>query len=141
MMNKNPFELTKEIEIQGYDIDYGGVVSNIVYIRWMDDMRTALLKDHYPTSQMAKDGIAPVVNKTAAHYKRPAFFGDRLTATIRMNMLAKVRWEIEAEIINGEGKTVFSVVQSGAFINLNTGTLCSVPKILADKWATYLSEN
>lgn len=138
-MSKNPFELVKEIEIQGYDIDYGGVVSNIVYIRWMDDLRTALMKEHYPMSEMAKDGMAPVVNKTSAHYKRPAFFGDMLTARIRMTNLAKVRWEIEAEITNGEGKTVFSVVQSGAFVSLKNGSLCPVPAILAEKWAKYQS--
>lgn len=136
----NPFILKKEIEIQGYDIDYGGVVSNIVYIRWMDDLRTALLKAHYPVDVMAKDGMAPVVNKTHAHYKRSSFFGDRLTAEIRMTALEKVRWEIQAVITNGDGKTVFTAVQSGAFVDLRNGRLSPVPPVLAKLWAACQAE-
>ncbi|MDX9802158.1 MAG: thioesterase family protein [Spirochaetia bacterium] len=133
----NPFFLQKEIEIQGYDIDYGGVVSNIVYIRWMDDLRTALLKDHYSLALMAKNGLAPVVNKTHAHYKRPALFGDSLIAKIRITMLEKIRWEVQVEITKNGGETVFTAVQSGAFVNLKNGRPVPVPAILADKWKEY----
>lgn len=133
----NPFFLQKEIEIQGYDIDYGGVVSNIVYIRWMDDLRTALLKDHYSLELMAKNGLAPVVNKTHAHYKRPALFGDMLIAKIRITMLEKIRWEVQVEITKNGGEAVFTAVQSGAFVNLKNGRPVPVPAILADKWKEY----
>ncbi|WP_164885353.1 acyl-CoA thioesterase [Geovibrio thiophilus] len=136
----NPFFLEKEIVIQGYDIDYGGVVSNIVYIRWMDDLRTALLKEHYPIELMAEDGIAPVVNKTHAHYKRPSLFGDSLKAGIRITMLEKVRWEVEAEITKDGGKTVFTAVQSGAFVDLKSGRPVTVPSVLAEKWAEFRKE-
>lgn len=137
MQMDNPFFLQKEIEIQGYDIDYGGVVSNIVYIRWMDDLRTALLKDHYSLELMAKNGLAPVVNKTHAHYKRPALFGDSLIAEIRITMLEKIRWEVQVEITKNGGETVFTAVQSGAFVNLKNGRPVPVPAILADKWKEY----
>ncbi len=33
----------KEIEVNGYDIDAMGVVSNIVYIRWFEILRTAFI--------------------------------------------------------------------------------------------------
>jgi len=137
MQMDNPFFLQKEIEIQGYDIDYGGVVSNIVYIRWMDDLRTALLKDHYSLELMAKNGLAPVVNKTHAHYKRPALFGDSLIAKIRITMLEKIRWEVQVEITKNGGETVFTAVQSGAFVNLKNGRPVPVPAVLADKWKEY----
>ncbi len=137
MQMDNPFFLQKEIEIQGYDIDYGGVVSNIVYIRWMDDLRTALLKDHHSLELMAKNGLAPVVNKTHAHYKRPALFGDSLIAEIRITMLEKIRWEVQVEITKNGGETVFTAVQSGAFVNLKNGRPVPVPAVLADKWKEY----
>lgn len=33
----------KEIEVNGYDIDVMGVVSNIVYIRWFEDLRIVFI--------------------------------------------------------------------------------------------------
>ncbi len=36
----------KEIEVNGYDIDAMGVVSNIVQIVWFEDLRTAFINQH-----------------------------------------------------------------------------------------------
>lgn len=139
-MGTNPFSLEKAIEIQGYDIDYGGVVSNIVYVRWLDDLRSALMKEHYPIEQMAKDRVALVVNKTFAHYKKTASFGDSLCAFIEMKKLEGIRWELEAVIKNSSsGKVIFSAVQSGAFIDLDKGKPVSAPEILVSKWKSFIS--
>jgi acyl-CoA thioester hydrolase len=129
----NEFSISRNIIIRGYDIDYGGVVSNIVYIRWLDDLRTELLSGIYSIEQMQKDGIAPVVNKTAAHYKRPLFFGDSAIAKITVNSMEKVRWTVETEI-RRDAQLCFRAEQSGGFINLSKGALTKIPDRIMEKW-------
>ena len=36
------------LPIRTYDIDFAGIVSNIVFIRWLEDLRLALLDQTYP---------------------------------------------------------------------------------------------
>jgi len=41
-----PMLIQKPLKINGYDIDVMGIVSNIVYIRWFEDLRFEFL-DRY----------------------------------------------------------------------------------------------
>ena len=36
------------LPIRTYDIDFAGIVSNIVFIRWLEDLRLGLLDQAYP---------------------------------------------------------------------------------------------
>ena len=36
----------RELEVNGYDIDAMGIVSNIVYVRWFEDLRTDFINQH-----------------------------------------------------------------------------------------------
>ena len=44
---QRPFLITLPITVKTYDIDYAAIVHNAVYIRWLEDLRTLLLADHY----------------------------------------------------------------------------------------------
>jgi hypothetical protein len=39
------------LPIRTYDIDFAGIVSNIVFIRWLEDLRLGLLDQVYPLTQ------------------------------------------------------------------------------------------
>ena len=36
------------LPIRTYDIDFAGIVSNIVFIRWLEDLRLGLMDQAYP---------------------------------------------------------------------------------------------
>ncbi|MGO9114694.1 MAG: hypothetical protein ACLP9L_36220 [Thermoguttaceae bacterium] len=42
-------EVQVPLRVKPYDIDVVGVVSNIVYVRWMEDLRLAMLDRDSPT--------------------------------------------------------------------------------------------
>lgn len=42
-----PFELEIVLSVQTYDIDFAGIVSNIVYVRWLEDMRLKIMENIY----------------------------------------------------------------------------------------------
>ena len=54
--------ITFEMPIYTFQIDFAGVVSNIVYIQWMEMGRNKLLETTgFPAHQLVKDGIIPVL--------------------------------------------------------------------------------
>src|SRR5271165_1887491 len=73
-MAKSPtpdrLEVQVPLRVKPYDIDVVGVVSNIVYVRWMEDLRLAMLDVYLPLDEQMADGIAPAILKVEIEYKR-----------------------------------------------------------------------
>jgi acyl-CoA thioester hydrolase len=65
---KQPFEVEIPLPVRTYDIDFAGIVNNIVYIRWLEDLRMEILAHHFPLDEQLKNGIAPVVVQTRMNY-------------------------------------------------------------------------
>ena len=51
-MKQKPLEINLELPIKTYDIDFAGIVSNIVYIRWLEDLRLRIFEVHQPLEQL-----------------------------------------------------------------------------------------
>ncbi len=90
----------KEIEVNGYDIDAMGVVSNIVYIRWFEDLRTAFINQHMNYSTMINQGISPILMKTEAEYKVPVTIHDKPVGRIYLVKASKMKWVFQFEIVS-----------------------------------------
>ncbi len=37
--------IERDLPIRTYDIDFAGIVSNIVYVRWLEDLRLAMMEE------------------------------------------------------------------------------------------------
>ena len=59
------------LPIRTYDIDFAGIVSNIVFIRWLEDLRLALLDRAYPLTRALAEDVAPILLATRINYRRP----------------------------------------------------------------------
>ena len=55
-MNR-PMEIEMPITINGYDVDVMGIVNNIVYIRWFEDLRLQFLAKYYPYDEIVRSEI------------------------------------------------------------------------------------
>jgi acyl-CoA thioester hydrolase len=93
-MQERPMLVEKEIRIGGYDIDAMGIVSNIVYVRWFEDLRMAILDKYYPYTQMMALSVSPILLKTEIEYKAALTIYDRPTGRCWMNRMSKSRWEM-----------------------------------------------
>jgi acyl-CoA thioester hydrolase len=115
------------LPIRTYDIDFAGIVSNIVFIRWLEDLRLGLLEQAYPLIQALADDIAPILLATRIGYRRPVRIGDALLGRMRVAGLSQVRWRLAAEF------TVNGVVhaeadQEGLFMRLSTRRPIAIPE-------------
>jgi acyl-CoA thioester hydrolase len=130
---KRKMEVLRAIQIKGYEIDVMGIVSNINYIKYFEDIRTDFLEKYYPFAEMMAIGISPILMHTEIDYKIPLTIYDKPTGICWVTKLEKMRWEFTFEIIN-DGKIHATGIQRGAFFDLNQKRPTFIPQNLLDMW-------
>lgn len=119
-----------EIEVNGYDIDAMGIVSNIVFIRWFEDLRTIFINQYMNYSEMIS-GISPILMKTEADYKVPVTIHDRPRARCWMIKASKMKWIFKFEI-SSEDKVHCIGYQTGGFYDLEKQKITKLPQVFQD---------
>jgi len=120
--------------VRTYDIDFAGVVSNIVYVRWLEDLRLAMLEEAYPIDRALAEDTAPILLETRIAYERPITIHDRLVGRMWVTRMAPVRWHVAAEFVVGDAVHA-RAEQTGIFIRLSTRRPISVPEALRARFA------
>ena len=115
------------LPIRTYDIDFAGIVSNIVFIRWLEDLRLALLDQAYPLIQALGEDVAPILLATRISYRRPVTIADRLVGRMRVVGLGRVRWRLAAEFHVAEALHA-EAEQEGFFMRLSTRRPVAIPE-------------
>ena len=130
-MKQKPLEVNLNLAIKTYDIDFAGIVSNIVYIRWLEDLRLKMLEVHQPLKQLMIKKYCPVVNSTQIKYKKALRLFDCPVGKMWMSQLGRLRCTLEAKIYLNE-EIVTSATQTGFFINLETMRPMPIPSDIRD---------
>jgi acyl-CoA thioester hydrolase len=115
------------LPIRTYDIDFAGIVSNIVFIRWLEDLRLGLMAEAYPLERALAEDVAPLLTETRIAYRRPVRIGDPLRGHMRIKQLGRVRWRLAAEF-TVRGRVHAEAEQQGLFIRLSTGRPIAIPE-------------
>jgi acyl-CoA thioester hydrolase len=132
--SRRPLEVELPFRVGTYDIDFAGVVSNIVYLRWLEDLRLKLLDEFLPLEGLIEQGCTPILVSTQIQYLRPTRLFDRPHGRMWMSAASRARWTLEAEI-RVEGQVVATAVQTGAFVNLVTLRPIPLPGALMRQFA------
>ena len=115
------------LPIRTYDIDFAGIVSNIVFIRWLEDLRLGLLDQAYPLIQALAEDVAPILLATRISYRKPVTIADPLLGRMRVAGLSRVRWRLAAEFtVNGALHA--EAEQEGLFMRLSTRRPIAIPE-------------
>ena len=59
-VTKRPLLIERPIVVRTYDIDFANIVHNIVYFRWLEDLRSEILADVLPIDEILTTGISPI---------------------------------------------------------------------------------
>ena len=129
--------IEKDIKVNCYDIDAMGIVSNIVYIRWFEDLRFAFLEKYYSYAEMMEIQLSPILMKTEVEYKAPLTIFDNVIGRCWITNMSKGKWEMEFEIISND-KLHCTGRQSGCFYDMARKRPTLIPRILLDQ---YKEEN
>ena len=117
----------RPLRVQTYDIDFAGIVSNIVFIRWLEDLRLGLMDEAYPLVQALSDDVAPILTATRIAYRRPVTIFDKLLGRMRVAGLGRVRWRLAAEFTVA-GAVHAEAEQQGLFMRLSTRRPVAIPE-------------
>jgi acyl-CoA thioester hydrolase len=133
-----PLEIELQLPVKTYDIDFAGIVSNIVYVRWFEDMRLEMLSQFFPLEEQLQAGFAPIVLQTKIDYKQSIVLGDRPIGKMWIESLEALRWVVSAEITAGEKISAVGQ-QMGIFINLETKKPMRIPDRMKQQYTAAIS--
>ncbi|MFO7652609.1 MAG: thioesterase family protein [Candidatus Krumholzibacteriia bacterium] len=112
-----------------YDVDFMGIVSNIVHVRWLEDLRLRLLEEYLPLDEQLTAGYAPILARTEITYKQPVRLGETVGGQLWVSDLGRLRWTVTAELHVGRHLAA-AAVQSGAFFDLHAQQPIPMPEPL-----------
>ena len=132
--------LEMPIKVNGYDIDVMGIVSNIVYVRWFEDLRHHFLDTYWPYEEMLEKGQSPVLAKTEVQYKYPLTIQDKpVVGRVWVNNFGRAKWDMGFEIANAN--RIFCIgMQMGYIFDLNRKKPIPMPEELVAKYEKSKSE-
>ncbi|MEH2414382.1 acyl-CoA thioesterase [Nostoc sp.] len=136
LVNNNlhrPFEVILAIPVRTYDIDFMGIVSNIVYIRWLEDLRLKFLDEHWQLNQQIEQGYTPILAGTEIEYKRPIKIIDQVIGRLWLSKLGRLKWTVQAEILSNNELAAVAT-QKGGFVSLQDNRLIPIPEELQKKY-------
>ena len=117
--------------VKTYDVDFAGIVSNIVYVRWLEDLRLELLARTCPLASLVAEGIGPVLLETHLIYREALTIHDRPEGRMSIEALGRVRWTVTAEFVAPDtGRVHATARQTGLFVRLGTRRPVPIPEAL-----------
>lgn len=128
---RKPLEVQLDLKVRTYDIDFAGVVSNIVYIRWLEDLRLTVLETYYPLEKFLDAGLAPTLVETRIKYLQAVHIKDRPQARMWISRVSRLKFEFNAEI-SVDGEVVARAEQVGCLIDMSTGRPAAMPEELRE---------
>lgn len=134
------FETFIDLEVKTYDIDFAGVVSNIVYVRWLEDLRMAMLATHYPLQNQIERDFAPAIIQTKVDYKKPLKLFDKVSGKIWVTDIQKIRWVLQFEIYT-QNEISALAEQTGIFFSLSRNRPFPIPDDLSKKYLEFKQLN
>jgi acyl-CoA thioester hydrolase len=138
MTPSKPLEIVLSLPVRTYDIDFAGIVSNIVYVRWFEDMRLEMLNESFPLAEQIEAGFAPVVLQTKIDYKQSIVLGDRPIGKMWIESLESLRWVVSAEITIGDKISALGQ-QKGVFVNIQTKKPIRIPERMKQQYAEAIA--
>lgn len=125
--NAKPLAVSLPFTVKTYDIDFAGHVNNLVYIRWLEDLRFALLETHFPMEPMMKQGVAAILARTNIQYRRAIRLFEEVTGHMWVSSVGAARVVLEAHITSGSDVCA-DAMQEGVFVQLESGKPLRVPQ-------------
>ena len=115
------FEFRHTFVVMTYDIDFAGIVSNISYVRWLEDLRNLFAAQALPLATAQERGIAPALLRTEVDYLAAARLQDTLDARMWLAEKGRARFVLAAEFMRrADGAVAARARQTGTFISLGT---------------------
>ena len=110
------------LKVNTYDIDIAGHVNNIVFIRWIEDLRNELFNQIYPVKKLLEIKYYPVVVSSEIKYRKQIKLFDKPIGKMFLQSYSHGLLIFNAEIIN-DNYIVFIATQKCVLMNLKNNKM------------------
>ena len=122
-------EVRHTFKVMTYDIDFAGVVSNQVYIRWLEDLRNLLTDQVLSIGDMMQRSIAPVLTRTEIDYRTAVRLPDTVDGRLWVEEAGRAKFVLGAEFISrANGQVTAMARQFGVFVSTKTSRPVPLPE-------------
>lgn len=116
-----------------YDIDFTGFLSNTVALRWMEDMRVAMMRNTFSYFAHEQSENLSVIVEAHVNYTKPVRYNDSLLGYLRVTLVSAVKWRIDFSFCFEDGESeALSAYQIGVFIDAKSYRALKIPGKLVD---------
>jgi len=122
MDNLFPVKAALRFTVHTYDIDAAGHVNNVVYIRWLEDLRNMIVESTFTFKHLLERNHYLVVISTEAKYRKQISLFDSPGGEMTLTGMKHGIFELHAKITLN-GKLSFSAVQKCVLMNTRTGKM------------------
>lgn len=121
--------ISTNFRVMYFDTDAGGVVHNIVYLRFIETARTLLaMQMGMSFEEIARTQIHPVVIRTEIDYKKPALLGDEIRVNGGLVEWSGIRFWVEFEVVRpSDGAVLVKCRQALALVQMPDGKPVRLP--------------
>jgi len=123
--------IEKEIKVASYDIDFAGIVSNISYVRWLEDLRMAWLEKYFSLGKQVEEGFVPILLETRIEYHHAIRMFDQPVGLMWVSRLHSHKWWIRAEF-KVRDKIMADAEQKGIFVDKKKWHPIRIPEALKE---------
>ncbi len=108
--------------IHPYDTDFGGVISNTTYVRWIEQLRTGWLDSLMPRTRQQAEALSLLVGRVEIDYLHPVglFDADGMITGIIEDVERGLTRIVFHASFRADEKLVASAVQKTLLINIST---------------------
>lgn len=121
--------ISTPVRVMYFDTDAGGVVHNIVYLRFIETARTLLaIGMGLDFEEIARTGVHPVVTRTEINYLKPARLGDELEVRGHVTDWTGIRFHVAFEVQRPkDGALLVTCRQALALVQMPSGRPVRLP--------------
>ncbi len=120
--DKEKYKASINFKIKTYEIDLAGHVNNIVYVKWLEDLRCKLFEQILPIDNLLYLNLYPVVTSTNIVYKKQLKLNDNPTGIIRIENIQHNMMVLKFNFLL-EGKICAAAEQKCVLMNLKNRTM------------------
>ena len=120
--DNDKYKASINIEIKTYEIDIAGHVNNIVYIKWLEDLRCKLFEKILPIDNLLYWNLYPVVTSTNIVYKKQLKLNDKPAGSIWIENIQHNMMILKFNFIMGKNICAFAE-QKCVLMNIKNGTM------------------
>ena len=116
------YEASINFDIKTYEIDIAGHVNNIVYVKWLEDLRNELFNKILPLDHLLSLHLYPVVISTNITYKKQLELKDKPVGYVSLENIRHNIMTLKFKFMKGGDICTFAE-QKCVLMNLEKGTI------------------